>query len=111
MSAVGFIVVLTDTAEADLESLYDYICETRSVAAADLILAKMHTIVGSLQLFPERGCCPLELDNTGEGNVRQLVNWPYRVIYEIHSQRVEIIAVVDGRRDLRSLLRHRLMIS
>lgn len=109
MSEGRFEVNLASVAEDDLETLYDYICQTRNVASANLLLAEIHKIVASLQLFPERGAHPDELADAREDNVRQLIRWPYRAIYEISGHSVEIFAVVDGRRDLRTMLNQRII--
>jgi toxin ParE1/3/4 len=109
LSDIAFNVLIAEVAEADLEALYDFVCETRSVEVADALLDKIQEIVGTLTTFPERGSCPIELLEIGTSEIRQLLQWPYRVIYEINGTVVEVFAVVDGRRDMRTLLQSRLL--
>jgi toxin ParE1/3/4 len=109
MSSRKYEVRLTEVAEADLESLYKYVLTTRSDEIADDLLNRIDQAIESLQMFPERGAYPSELANTGITEIRQLVYWPYRIIYEVFGRKVEILAIVDGRRDMRSLLQKRLM--
>jgi toxin ParE1/3/4 len=109
MSDVEFHVTIAEIAEADLEGIYDYICKTRSVDLADALLDKVQQVVDTLKTFPERGSHPVEFRDGGGDDIRQLILWPYRVIYEINGTVVEVFAVLDGRRDARTLLRSRLL--
>ena len=107
MSDGSFHVIIAVTAEADLEVLHSYLCETRSVASPDALLDTLQTVLDTLKTFPQRGACPNELQDVGESEIRQLVQWPYRVIYEINGSVVDVFAIVDGRRDMRTLLQNR----
>jgi toxin ParE1/3/4 len=109
MSDLWFEVVLADIAEADLEALYDYVCKTRSVEVAGALLDKIQKVVETLKSFPQRGSCPIELQGAEENEIRQLIQGPYRVIYEINGSVVEVFAVVDGRRNMRTLLQSRFL--
>jgi toxin ParE1/3/4 len=108
MSGIEFDVTIAEIAEADLEALYDYVCKTRSVDIADSMLDKLQQIIGTLKTSPERGTRPDEFIDGGGDKIRQLILWPYRVIYEISGAVVEVFAVLDGRLDARTLLKSRL---
>jgi toxin ParE1/3/4 len=54
-------VLLTQGAEQDLESIYDYIAEFDCVASANRVLDQLMEHVQSLARFPERGSYPKEL--------------------------------------------------
>jgi toxin ParE1/3/4 len=107
MSDTRFEVIIAETAENDLEALFDYVSETRSVAIANALLDKIQRLLDALSIFPQRGSCPRELEGFEESEVRQLMEWPYRVIYEINGTVVDVFAVVDGRRDIQTLLQNR----
>jgi toxin ParE1/3/4 len=109
MSQRRFDITITDVAEADLEELYDYTCEMRSVEMVQILLDKVQEIVATLEAFPERGSRPIELQIIGTSEIRQLLQWPYRIICEINGSVVEVFAVVDGRRDSQTLLQSRLL--
>ena len=102
-------VLLTRGAEQDLESLYDYIAEFDSVASANRVLDRLMEVVNGLTLLPERGSYPPELVALGIREYRQVAFKPYRVIYRVVDARVLIYLIVDGRRDLQSLLARRLL--
>jgi toxin ParE1/3/4 len=108
MSELSFDVIISDIAERDLEALYDYVTETRSSDVAVELLDKIQEVVDTLRAFPQRGSCPIEFQGVGESEIRQLLQWPYRVIYAINGSVVEVFAVVDGRRNMRTLLQSRL---
>lgn len=102
-------VVLTQGAQQDLEAIYDYIAEFDSVANANHALDRLMEVVEGLVKFPERGSYPKELVALGIKDYRQTAFKPYRVIYRVLGGRVVIYLIVDGRRDMQSLLARRLL--
>lgn len=106
---VRFEVLLTRGAEQDLEAIYDYIAEFDSVVSADHVLDELMGVVDALLRFPERGGHPKELVALGIKAYRQTAFKPYRVIYSIEEARVTIHLIVDGRRNLQSVLAARLL--
>jgi toxin ParE1/3/4 len=108
-SSARFEVLLTDGAERDLESIYDYISEFDSVSNANLVLDQLMEIVESLARFPGRGGYPKELERVGIKEYRQTWFKPYRVIYRVEGQQVIVYLIADGRRDMQSLLTRRLL--
>lgn len=105
----AFEVLLTEGAEQDLESIYDYISEYDGAAHANHVLDALMTVVESLSTFPERGTFPKELVNLGIKEYRQAFFKPYRVIYTIADAKVVIYVIADGRRNMLSLLTRRLL--
>lgn len=102
-------VLLTEGAEQDLESIHDYIAEFDSVANANQVLDRLVEVAGGLAQFPERGTYPKELVALGVKDYRQTAFKPYRVIYRILGGQVVIYLIVDGRRDMQSVLARRLL--
>lgn len=102
-------VLLTLGAEQDLESIHDYICEFDSVANANRVLDRLMEAVEGLAKFPERGSFPRELAALGIKDYRQTTFKPYRIIYRVLASQVLIYLVVDGRRDMQSVLARRLL--
>ncbi len=102
-------VLLTQGAEQDLEALYDYIAEFDRQANANSVLDRLGRVVSDLALFPERGSYPKELLALGIKEYRQTSFKPYRVIYRVLDRQVLIYLIVDGRRDMQSLLSRRLL--
>lgn len=102
-------VLLTKGAEQDLESIHDYIAKFDSVASAAHVLDRLMEVVDGLAQFPGRGSYPKELVALGIKDYRQTAFKPYRVIYRVLDSRVVIYLIVDGRRDIQSVLARRLL--
>ena len=104
-----YSVVLTKAAEQDLEDIYDYIAKFDCLASANHVLDQLLELVDSLAHFPERGNYPKELVALGIKEYRQTTFKPYRVIYRVVENQVVIFLIVDGRRDMQSVLARRLL--
>ena len=91
--------LLTQGVEQDLESIHDYIAEFDCVANANYVLDQLMKAVEALVKYSEKGSDPEELVALGIKEYRQTTFKPYRVIY----------LVVDGCRDMQSLLACRLL--
>jgi toxin ParE1/3/4 len=102
-------VSLTDDAARDLEEIFDHIAEHDDFSKAGQVLDRLEDAVESLPTFPERGSHPKELLSLGIRDYRQTFLKPYRVIYRIVGQRVYVYLIVDGRRDMQTLLARRLL--
>jgi toxin ParE1/3/4 len=62
-----------------------------------------------LSKFPERGVYPKELIALGIREYREVFFKPYRIIYRIKDKNVYVLLIVDGRREMQSLLRRRML--
>jgi toxin ParE1/3/4 len=62
-----------------------------------------------LDQYPARGNVPKELLSLGINDFREAHWKPYRIIYRIVGQRVVIYCVLDGRRNMQTLLQRRLL--
>jgi toxin ParE1/3/4 len=102
-------VLLTLGAEKDLEEIFDYIVEFDAVGNANHVLDQLLKVADSLAAFPERGSYPKELLALGIREYRQVFFKPYRLIYRVLGKRVFIYLIIDGRRDMQSLLSRRLL--
>ena len=100
-------VFIIQEAEDDLHDIHAYISADDSAEKADHVLAQLETLCGSLTTVPFRGhVCP-ELETIGITSYREVHFKPYRVIYEVSGKAVYVHAMLDGRRDLPSLLERR----
>jgi toxin ParE1/3/4 len=102
-------VAFTAAAERDLADIHEYVIETGGPERAALLLDDLEALCASLRELPERGNLPPELRDLGITAYRELHRRPYRVIYRAFDARVIIYAVLDARRDLRTLLERRLL--
>jgi toxin ParE1/3/4 len=100
---------LTKDALRDLEELYDYIALHDTPRKADYFLDKIEKTFSNLSEPPERGAYPKELLALGIREYREIFFKPYRIIYRIMKKKVFVLLIVDGRRDMQSLLQRRLL--
>ena len=96
-------------AEKDLFELWRYVADTDSAQKADALIDKLEALCSSLEILPNKGHAPKELRRIEVLDFLEIHFKPYRVICEFDSKSVLIHAVLDGRRDMESLLRHRLL--
>jgi toxin ParE1/3/4 len=104
-----YAVSLTDDAKTDLQDIYDYIAEHDVPAKADAVLDKLEALVELLSRFPGRGAVSKELRDVGIKDYREVYFKPYRVIYRVLGTKVYVYLIVDGRRDMQTLLTRRLI--
>jgi toxin ParE1/3/4 len=104
-----FEVVLTEDAERDLEDIYTYIAIHDSRRNAEHVLDRLLEIAESLASAPALGTTPKELRAVGDQEYRQIFFKPYRLIYRVVGKQAVIYVILDGRRDVQSLLARRLL--
>jgi len=104
-----FAVLLSAAAEHDLEEIYCYIAGNDSVANADRVLAGIEEACSRLTSLPNKANVPKELSLLGITEYREVHFKPYRVIYRVMKKAVVVYCVLDGRRDMQSLLQRRLL--
>ena len=105
----GYVVEFSALAETDLIAIAEYVADQRDIETARRLIAKMRDRAAALSQFPLRGAQPRELEGANRAGYRQLSEGPYRIIYRIADRRVIIMMIVDGRRDMQTLLRERLL--
>lgn len=106
---MSFSVHLTDDAVRDLEELYDYIDQHDVPGKADYVLEQIEKVFSSLSENPRRGVYPKELVSIGIKEYREIFFKPYRIIYRIMEEKVFVLLIVDGRRNMQELLQRRLL--
>ena len=98
----------TRTAQRDLDIVVDYIADD-SIENALAVLDRLQARAESLATAAERGRVVPELRALDVHQYREVIERPWRIVYRIESESVLVLAVLDGRRDLRSLLLERLV--
>jgi toxin ParE1/3/4 len=88
-------IFVSDAADADLLRIYSYLAE-RNPDAAVSVLRDINDKFVNLCRFPFIG---RERASLGSG-VRSLVSEPYVIFYAVERDRVTIVRVLDGRRDI-----------
>ena len=101
-------VFITQDAEDDIFSIYNYILENDSENSAIYVFQKLKHACQNLISFPDRGHTPPELERINVYNYKETHFKPYRIIYQIVNNIVYIHCVFDGRRELQEVLENRL---
>lgn len=93
-------VTWTAPALSDLNAIADYIALDNIVAAKSLV-QDIFQAVERLELFPESGRIPPELEHL---NYREVVVSPCRIFYKISKDEVFILIVMRQERDLKKYI-------
>ena len=101
-------IFILQEAEDDIFELYKYILENDSKESAIYVYEQLREKINSLEEYPDRGHCPPELERIDVTGFLEIHFKPYRIIYEIDGRQVFIHAVLDGRREIQSLLERRM---
>ena len=102
-------VRLSANATRDLEEISAYIHQHGSPKQANYVLDQIEKAFQSLSEHPHRGNRPKDLLDVEDRECREVFFKPYRIIYEVTTDHVDVLAIMDGRRDVQSLLRQRLL--
>ncbi len=102
-------VRVVEDAEQDLMDVHYYVATHDSPESATRVIDRLESLCVRLAEFPFRGHFPPELERIGVTTFREVHFKPYRIIYEVIGSEVFIHCVLDGRRDLNSLLERRLL--
>lgn len=80
------------------------------MANTDNVLDRLTQVIEGLTRFPEKGSYPKEILALGIKEYRQTASKPYRAIHRVFGRQVVVYMMVDGRRDLQSVLARRLLV-
>jgi plasmid stabilization system protein ParE len=103
----SFRVAWTKTAEADLDSIIDFIADS-SIDAALTVFTRIRERATTPHHFLNKGRVVPELLQNGIVQYRELIISPWRIMYRIDGSSVSVTAVFDSRRNLEDLLLERL---
>jgi toxin ParE1/3/4 len=107
---MSFAVEFTTGARQDLLKIYRYIKGAGRPDAAKRMYEQLSKACDSLSQHPERGNVPSELEGISEMLCRQIVIKNYRIIYQVIGKVVIIHGIIDGRRNIREVMRQRILI-
>jgi toxin ParE1/3/4 len=93
-------VIWTEPALFDLNEIAEYIALDKMSAARRLV-QRVFTCVERLEQFPESGRMPPELEHS---KYREIIVGPCRVFYRVDQDKVYIVYVMRGERQLRKYL-------
>jgi len=89
-------VYWTHNAKRELHAIYDYVAQNSARYAqgmVDRITRKTH----QLARLPELGA---KVPEYSDESIREVLVYPYRIIYRVSAARVDVLSVVHGARQL-----------
>jgi len=89
----------TEHAVAQLEAVADYISLSSPVYAEHLVDRIARRLEQACE-FPESGRVVPEF---ARPEIRELIERPYRLVYRVHADVIEVLSVLHGRQELREL--------
>ena len=89
----------TAPAEADLDDIFDYIARDAPVYAEQYI----DRIIDTVETLYEHPRIGRVVREAGQDHIRELIYRSHRILYAIEPNRIAILAVIHGRRDIEQL--------
>lgn len=100
-------LVRSEAAVDDMLAIVDDVCAALGGVAALAVDERLDAAIESLNELGDRGRVVPELRVRGITTYREIISLPYRIIYRVEAREVWIVAVLDHRRDLDTLLHER----
>ena len=97
-------IVWSQDASEDLIEIVTYIKEKSGKNIANEIYQRIINHVEKIDIFPESGRVIPELMSIGVIDIRELIESPWRIFYRITTHEIQIISVIDGRRNVEEIL-------
>jgi toxin ParE1/3/4 len=97
-------IIWSHDAADDLIEIIEYIKDKSGKTIASEIFTRIINHVESLDSFPESGRVIPELMSIGIQDLRELIESPWRIFYRVTSNEIQMISVVDGRRNVEEIL-------
>jgi toxin ParE1/3/4 len=99
------LVKWTPEAERDVSTIVEWFGDPLNSLK---VIGQLEEQANGLSRLPERGRVVPELRAIGILKFHEIIHKPWRIMYSIIGREVWIMAVLDGRRNLRDLLYERL---
>ena len=103
-----FTVNVAKTAKNDLREIIKYVSKNNPMNAMN-ILKRIENRINSLTRFPEKGSYVPELLKNNIKDYRQLTESPWRIIYKIDGDIVNVLLIIDSRRNTQDILVEKLI--
>jgi addiction module RelE/StbE family toxin len=103
MTIRAYQVFWTQTAQQDLKKIIEYIAADSEIQARIVYLA-IRQKADNLQQMPLQGRIVPELRYSSILIYRELISPPWRIIYRTEENKVWVLAVIDGRRNVEDIL-------
>ena len=103
-----YTVNITVNAKNDLRNIISFIAQNNPQTALK-ILSRIEAKINTLDHFPNRGGYVPELLKRNIKEYRQLIESPWRIIYTVDDNIVNVLVIIDSRRNVQDILIQRLI--
>jgi len=103
-----FTVNVTKSAKKDLKEIVKFIAKNNPLNSLE-VLKRIENRINSLKKFPERGGYVPELLKHNIKDYRQLIESPWKIIYKVDNNIVNILIIIDSRRNTQDILVEKLI--
>ena len=103
-----YTVNVSKSAKEDLRGIVKFIAKNNPMNSPD-VLKRIENRINSLKKFPERGGYVPELLKNNIKDYRQLIESPWKIIYRIENNIVNILIIIDSRRNTQDILLEKLI--
>ena len=101
-------VNVSKSAKKGLREIIKFISKNNPMNSLD-VLKRIEKRINSLKKFPERGGYVPELLKHNIKDYRQLIESPWKIIYRIDNNIVNILIIIDSRRNTQDILVEKLI--
>jgi addiction module RelE/StbE family toxin len=103
-----YLVNVSKSAKNDLREIIKFIAKNNPMNAQN-VLKRIENRINSLVKFPERGGYVPELLKHNIKDYRQLIEPPWKIIYKLENGTVNILIIIDSRRNTQDILVEKLI--
>ena len=103
-----YYVNVSKSAKNDLKEIIKFIANNNPMNALN-VLKRIEDRINSLEKFPERGGYVPELLKHNIKDYRQLIESPWKIIYKIDKNIVNVLIIIDSRRNTQDILVEKLL--
>ena len=103
-----YVVKITQNAENDLHEIINYFSQNNPQTAL-VIMEKIILKIKTLAHFPNRGGYVPELLVKNIKDFRKITEAPWNIYYNINDNIVNVLAIIDSRRNLKDVLINKLL--
>jgi len=97
-------IVWSQDASDDLIEIITYIRDKSGKKIATEIYQRIINHVEKIEILPKGGRIVPELISIGVLDIREIIETPWRIFYRILTDEIQIISVIDGRRNIEEIL-------
>jgi len=108
VNSSSYVVRVSAEAEADLDGVVDFILVNDNAADTLRVETRILDALQQLESAPLTGRVVPELRRQGVGQFREIIVTPWRIVFRVAKRDVRVVAIIDGRRDVYSVLHERL---